>query len=56
MRSVIRYAVVVCVLFGVSASLYALPREPRDSRFGKVVKKIKALGDLITVPTPAPKP
>jgi hypothetical protein len=53
---VIRYAVVVCVLVGVSGLVYAGPREPRESRVAKIVKKIRALGDLITVPIPAPKP
>ena len=38
--------------FGVLAS----PREPRQNPVVKAVKKIRALGDLITVPTPAPKP
>jgi len=55
MRQVIRYAVVVCVLVGVSEAMYAGPREPQG-RFNRIVKKIKALGDLITVPIPSPKP
>ena len=55
MRRVMSYAVVVCLLVGGSGPMYAGPREPQG-RFGKVVKKIRALGDLLTVPVPAPKP
>jgi len=55
MRRMVGYVVVVCVLVGVSGAMYAGPREPQG-RFSKVVKKIKALGDLLTIPVPAPKP
>ena len=55
MRTVARGVVVVC-LVAVSMSLYAGPREPRESVVRKLVKTVRALGDLITVPIPAPKP
>lgn len=58
MRGMGRSVVVVCLL-AVSVAAFAGPRErePRGGGvIGKVVKKIKALGDLLTVPGAAPKP
>ena len=52
-----RVVVVVCLVLG-AVSLYAAPADREGGAAGvvrKVVKKIKALGDLITVPIPAPK-
>lgn len=57
MRQITRSLVVVCLL-GVAVSAFAVPggRDPR-SGVRKVVKRvIRALGDFITVPIPAPKP
>lgn len=54
MRGIVR-VVVVCVL-GVAAGAFAGPRDAKGGMVGRIVKKLKALGDLITIPTPAPKP
>jgi hypothetical protein len=58
MRSV-RYLVVLVVLCGFSMSAFGLPRE-RDGDMHPIVKMVKrvvrALGDGLIVPTPAPKP
>ena len=53
---VFRYAVVVCVLVGAAGVVYAGPREAPKGLISKIVKKIRILGDLITVPIPAPTP
>jgi len=61
MRGMGRSVVVVCLL-AVSVAAFAGPRErePRGGgvagKIGKVVKKIKALGDLITIPGVSPTP
>ena len=55
MRGIVRGAVVVCVLV-VAAGAFAAPREPKGGMVSRIVKKLKSLGDLITIPTPAPKP
>lgn len=57
MRQITRSLVVVCLL-GFAASTFAAPRE-RDSTNGvrKFVKRvIRALGDGLILPTPAPTP
>ena len=54
MRGMIRSVAVVCLVvfsLGVAAS----PREPNAGGVAKkIVKKIKALGDLLTIPGTAP--
>lgn len=55
MRRVTRSLFVV-VLAAFAFGVYAGPREPRQGLVPKIVKKIKALGDGITIPVPAPKP
>lgn len=54
MRRITRGLAVVCLLVG-AVSVYAAPAG-RETGVRKIVKKIRALGDLITVPIPAPKP
>ncbi len=58
MRRITRSVVVVCLLVG-AVSMGAAPSE-RDEPRGfarKAVKRVvRALGDLITVPIPAPAP
>ena len=57
MRQIPRSLVVVCLL-GFALSTLAVPRE-RDAPSGvrKFVKRvIRALGDGLTIPTPAPTP
>lgn len=58
MRAIVRGLAVVCVLV-VAAGALAAPRE-REPRGGgviaKVVKKLRALGDLLTIPGAAPQP
>ena len=55
MRGIVRGAVVVCVLV-VAAAAFAGPREPKGGIVSRIVKKLKALGDLLTIPDSAPKP
>ena len=57
MRAIARSMVVVCLLL-FSLGVVASPRErePRGGVIGKIVKKIKALGDGLTIPVPAQKP
>ena len=55
MRSVIRRGAVVLLSVVLAAGAFAAPRnESRGVR--KVKQIIRALGDFITVPTPAPTP
>jgi hypothetical protein len=57
MRGIPRSLVVVC-LFVVSVGVFASPRDaPRGGDIVKrIVKRVKALNDLLTIPVPAPKP
>lgn len=60
MRRITRGVVVVCVLVG-AVSLYAAPGD-RETVVRKIVKKIRSLGDGLTIPgsnptpNPTPKP
>jgi hypothetical protein len=53
-----RYVVGLAIVVGLTVGAAAAPheREPQGGTFRKVVRKIKALGDLLTIPVPAPKP
>lgn len=57
MRRIARGVVAAVLVIGFAAAMDAAPRE-REPRgvAGKIVKKIKALGDLLTVPGAGPKP
>jgi hypothetical protein len=55
-------AVVLVVSVVLALGVFAGPREKeresrgRESPIAKAVKRVRALGDLLTVPVPAPKP
>ena len=54
MRGMIRSLAVVCLVV-FSLGIAASPREPNAGGVAKkIVKKIKALGDLITIPGAGP--
>lgn len=56
MRGIARGVALVC-LVAFSIGAFASPREPRAGAVvKKVVKTIKSLGDLITIPVGSPKP
>jgi hypothetical protein len=56
MRGMIRGVALVC-LVAFSVVAFASPREPgAGAGVKKIVKKIKSLGDLITIPVGSPKP
>lgn len=58
MRQIARGVVVVCLLMG-AVSMVAAPNareEPRGFVKKAVKRVVRALGDLITVPIPAPAP
>lgn len=49
----------VALIAAVAVSAAAVPREDREprDRTWKIVKKVvRSLGDLLTIPTPPPKP
>ena len=55
MRRVTRGLVVVVCLLAVSSAAFGSPREPRGGDLVKrIVKKIRALGDGLTVPGTSP--
>lgn len=56
MRRVVLRGLVLVVSAVLAFGVFAGPRgEPRGA-IARLVKKVRALGDLITVPTPAPTP
>lgn len=56
MRSLVYRGSVLVLLVVVSAGAFAAPRPKQSGTVRTVRQFIRALGDLITVPTPAPAP